>query len=162
VPGDGRFEWAGFLDPDEMPCVIDPAHGLFATANEMNLPADWDHDEKPDRVRVGRPGARDPYRRSARDGAPHGVADSCALQTDAGSVPARRLARVLETIAEPGEARPRCALRGWDGDLRRQRSGGAGRSLVDEASEAGRFRALVADAAVARPLPPGDTDTLLA
>ncbi|HWA62491.1 MAG TPA: penicillin acylase family protein, partial [Caulobacteraceae bacterium] len=41
VPGDGRYEWAGFLKPGQLPSVHDPASGWFASANEMNLPAGY-------------------------------------------------------------------------------------------------------------------------
>ncbi|WJR77730.1 penicillin acylase family protein [Bradyrhizobium sp. NP1] len=38
VPGDGRYEWNGFLTLDELPKVYRPREGFFATANQMNLP----------------------------------------------------------------------------------------------------------------------------
>ena len=38
VPGDGRYEWQGFLGLDELPRVYRPEQGWFATANQMNLP----------------------------------------------------------------------------------------------------------------------------
>ena len=38
VPGDGRYEWQGFLRLDELPSVFNPKTGYFATANQMNLP----------------------------------------------------------------------------------------------------------------------------
>src|ERR671916_2956771 len=38
VPGDGRYEWAGFRDMDELPVATNPRRGWLATANEMNLP----------------------------------------------------------------------------------------------------------------------------
>ncbi len=46
VPGDGRYEWDGFLRPDELPVVFNPERGWIATANEMNLPADYPMEEK--------------------------------------------------------------------------------------------------------------------
>ncbi|MBA4465192.1 penicillin acylase family protein, partial [Cylindrospermopsis raciborskii CS-506_A] len=46
VPGDGRYEWQGFLDPSLMPEKVDPPEGFVATANEMNLPAGWDHEAR--------------------------------------------------------------------------------------------------------------------
>ena len=39
VPGDGRFEWDGFLKPGDLPSVVDPIEGFFASANQDNLPA---------------------------------------------------------------------------------------------------------------------------
>lgn len=41
VPGDGRYEWQGFLSLDELPKVYQPKQGWFATANQMNLPDDY-------------------------------------------------------------------------------------------------------------------------
>ena len=38
VPGDGRYEWDGFLDPDLLPAERDPKRGWIATANAENLP----------------------------------------------------------------------------------------------------------------------------
>jgi len=38
VPGDGRFEWRGFVENDQLPRVYRPSQGFFATANQMNLP----------------------------------------------------------------------------------------------------------------------------
>ena len=38
IPGDGRFEWDGFLDPSALPSEADPARGWFASANQNNLP----------------------------------------------------------------------------------------------------------------------------
>ena len=47
VPGDGRYEWAGFVEDGGLPVSRNPREGFFATANEMNLPADWPHGEHP-------------------------------------------------------------------------------------------------------------------
>jgi len=38
VPGDGRFEWDGFLPPDKLPFEANPSQGWFASANQDNLP----------------------------------------------------------------------------------------------------------------------------
>ena len=38
VPGDGRFEWDGFLTPADLPSEVDPPRGWFASANQDNLP----------------------------------------------------------------------------------------------------------------------------
>lgn len=46
VPGDGRYEWDGFYDGDQLPALEDPPQGWFATANQMNLPADYPNDER--------------------------------------------------------------------------------------------------------------------
>jgi penicillin amidase len=41
VPGDGRYEWQGFLGLDELPRAYRPEQGWFATANQMSLPKDY-------------------------------------------------------------------------------------------------------------------------
>ncbi|WP_333610909.1 penicillin acylase family protein [Brevundimonas bullata] len=46
VPGDGRYEWQGFLTASELPHSFNPSEGWVATANQMNLPADYPVDER--------------------------------------------------------------------------------------------------------------------
>ncbi len=38
VPGDGRFEWEGYLPIKNLPHVFNPPEGFFATANQNNVP----------------------------------------------------------------------------------------------------------------------------
>ena len=38
VPGDGRFEWDGFVAGEQLPRAFDPASGFIATANHNILP----------------------------------------------------------------------------------------------------------------------------
>jgi penicillin G amidase len=38
VPGDGRYEWEGFVPPLDLPHRTDPLKGWVATANQDNLP----------------------------------------------------------------------------------------------------------------------------
>ena len=53
VPGDGRYEWDGFLDADRLPVERDPERGWIATANAENLPRGYPYRSPQDRVRVG-------------------------------------------------------------------------------------------------------------
>ena len=41
VPGDGRYEWSGTMPIKELPHVVNPEAGFFATANEENVPEDY-------------------------------------------------------------------------------------------------------------------------
>ena len=41
VPGDGRYEWSGFLPIKERPHLFNPAKGFFATANNDVTPMDY-------------------------------------------------------------------------------------------------------------------------
>ena len=43
VPGDGRFEWDGFLKPSDLPSEFDPPRGWIASANQDNLPPGYPH-----------------------------------------------------------------------------------------------------------------------
>jgi penicillin amidase len=113
VPGDGRHEWAGFLDMDRLPRRIDPPEGFVATANEMNLPdgfADPVGHEWVDRSRATR------LQEVLGADTAHTVAASCALQTDIQSVPARRVAALLSRIAGPPSAAASLLLE-WDHEL---------------------------------------------
>jgi len=41
VPGDGRYEWSGFLPIGSLPGKADPENGFLATANENNVPSGY-------------------------------------------------------------------------------------------------------------------------
>jgi penicillin amidase len=43
VPGDGRFEWDGFLPIKERPHMLNPHKGFFATANQHVTPETYPH-----------------------------------------------------------------------------------------------------------------------
>jgi penicillin amidase len=116
VPGDGRYEWAGFHDLDALPSARDPESGLLVTANEMNLPPghpnpvtyDWYAAFRHDRIAE---------RLASRTG--WTVQDCVRLQTDHLSEPARRILPLLDGVAD---ADPRVTvaldlLRGWDAVL---------------------------------------------
>jgi len=119
VRGDGRFEWAGFLAADQLPREINPSKGFFATANEMNLPKGWPHEER----RIGYEWAE--ASRAARihevlsDDEAHTVSAACSLQTDVRSLPAKRLCRLIDGLAASSESAKTglALLRDWDHDL---------------------------------------------
>lgn len=46
VPGDGRYDWQGFLSLDDLPKAYQPKQGFLATANQMNLPSDYPISER--------------------------------------------------------------------------------------------------------------------
>lgn len=119
VPGDGRYEWAGYVEDGGLPVSRNPAKGFFATANEMNVPADYPMDRRklgfewadPTRaVRIHEVLAANP--RST-------LADSMALQTDSVSPQARRGVALVKglTSPDPDLARALNLLAGWDAHL---------------------------------------------
>ena len=118
VPGDGRYEWGAFLTPDELPSLYNPERGWVASANEMNLPADFPAET----VNIGYEWA-DPARieRIAEALSANGamsVAASATLQTDVVSNTARRAVALLAglTSPDPEVEQARRLLTAWDGD----------------------------------------------
>lgn len=115
VPGDGRYEWSGYRDMDELPVEFNPERGWVATANEMNLPPGYD-------VPLGWEWAG-PYRRQRIDEVLDAndamtVEGAVRLQTDYVSIPARRLHALLgraKPVPEAGQALE--LLGGWNAEL---------------------------------------------
>ncbi|WP_018261471.1 penicillin acylase family protein [Methylobacterium sp. WSM2598] len=163
VPGDGRYEWDGFVAPEDLPRRIDPPEGFVASANEMNLPEGYPH-------RLGHEW-HEPWRarriRAVLAGQPrHGLADSAALQGDDHSHPALALAG-LAREALGGEAgpllrEPLALLAGFDGRLREESAAAALLEIwwVHHLRPA-LLAALAPDRATAELLAPGDTEALL-
>jgi penicillin amidase len=116
VPGDGRYEWAGFWSGEKLPVTFNPANGYVSTSNEMNMPADYPYRER----KLGFEWA---------DGSRHArieevlksltkvsIEDSMKLQNDVTSIPARRLVALLAPLnsTEPKTKAALNFLRGWD------------------------------------------------
>jgi penicillin G amidase len=120
VPGDGRYEWNGFIDANHLPWVRDPASGYFATANEMNWPRDWPHLKNKIPAFEWHEGSRARRINQVLSvQAKHSVADSQSLQTDVLSTPATRLKSLVAKLGG-GDADARRAvalLRPWDGKV---------------------------------------------
>ncbi len=120
VPGDGRYEWQGFLVKDMLPSSFNPEEGFFATANEFNLPAGYPADRKvayewtdPSRAtRIKEVLAADPK---------VSLLDSMQLQTDSVSPQAQRLLKLVRDV--PGGTmginvdHALKLLTAWDGNL---------------------------------------------
>lgn len=97
VPGNGQYEWKGFLPIKERPHVFNPSKGFFSTANQHVTPADYQHpstlaytwadDYRGDRV-------NEMLKKEEKST----IASSMALQTDYTSLPARALVPMLLPI----------------------------------------------------------------
>ena len=104
VPGDGRYEWAGFQGKDVLPSRLNPAEGYFGTANEMNLPAGYPNErnkiafEWTDRSRIDRINELLGAKTNMT------LADSMAIQTDAVSTQSRRAVALLASLSSPDGA----------------------------------------------------------
>jgi penicillin amidase len=160
VPGDGSHEWQGFIDPARLPFVRNPEKGFFATANEMNLPKDWDHEALPIGFEWTEPSRASRIHEVLEAGGPVSVADCAALQTDSTSIPARRLCALVAglTAPLPEVAAAQALFAGWNHDLGVDSAPAALFELwYTRHLRAALFAALVPEAA--RPLlPPGDVE----
>jgi penicillin amidase len=115
VPGDGRFEWNGYLPILELPNATNPAKGFFATANNALIPPGYAY-----RDAVAWTWS-DGYRRDRIDevlgsGRRFTLADMMTLQHDELSIPARTLVPLLRAVQSdhaPTEA-ARAKLLAWD------------------------------------------------
>ncbi|MEP6801214.1 MAG: penicillin acylase family protein [Acidobacteriota bacterium] len=116
VPGDGRYEWAGFWRGDQLPFAFNPESGFIATANQMNLPPGYPREERRLGFEWGNPSR---YERLVEVlSALHrvSIADSLRLQNDLFSIPARRLVALLAPLSAPDTTTAAALemLKGWD------------------------------------------------
>lgn len=96
VPGDGRYEWDGYLPILEKPNSYNPAKGYIATANQNVTPDDYKHWDA-----IGFSWS-DPYRGNRvnevlSSGKKLTMEDMKNLQTDYLSIPARTLIPILKS-----------------------------------------------------------------
>ena len=163
VPGDGRYEWAGFAPFSALPSSVDPQAGFFATANEMNLPDGYDIASHKLGFEWAEHSRADRIHQVLRTQGRHTLAQSMALQTDALSIPARRLGALLEGVVGEGDAAVGLGLlRGWDFRLTRE----SGAAAVQEVWWSKHLKPAVLDLLAPDPqvrklLVPGDAETLL-
>jgi len=115
VPGDGRFEWDGFYPADQLPREHNPAKGWFATANQMNMPADYPNAERTVGYDWYAPARYLRVEEVLEQNGQMTVQDSAALQVDYVSLPARRLVEFLRSIPQ-ADSESLELLRSWDGD----------------------------------------------
>ena len=115
VPGDGRYEWDGYLPIKALPHVENPASGFFNTSNNYLFPVDYPY---PDAQHYT---GADPYRASRvaellASGRRFSVADMAELQNDELSLPARALVPLLRdlTLSDAAVAHARDLLLGWN------------------------------------------------
>lgn len=115
VPGDGRYEWDGFLPITAKPHLVNPAEGYFATANNDLIPRDYAYTDA-----IGFEWS-DPYRWARvsevlGSGRRMSVMDMMRLQTDELAIPARQLVPLLDdlTAADARVEQARWRLLAWD------------------------------------------------
>jgi len=103
VPGDGRYEWDGYLAIKQLPHVIDPQKGFWNTSNNYLIPPGWPHKEALHYMWA------DPFRaasvaESLGSGRMFAVSDMIDLQNDDLSIPARALVPLLRDLPIAGPA----------------------------------------------------------
>ncbi len=96
VPGDGGFEWQGFLASSELPQRFNPPGGVIVTANHNILPPGY---TKPLNYEWAPPYRADRIRGVLEAGAAFTVRDFQRLQHDEYSIPAARLVPALVAAA---------------------------------------------------------------
>jgi penicillin amidase len=115
VPGDGRYEWAGFLPIKELPTIYNPEKGFWATANENLVTADY-----PNRNAVGWSWADSSRANRVNEvlaqPKTHTPEEMMELQFDYYSKPASQLVPLLKNIkgAEPEQQRFIELLLSWN------------------------------------------------
>jgi penicillin G amidase len=103
VPGDGRYEWDGFLPIKALPHVLNPEKGFYNTSNEYQIPRGWPYKDALHYVWAS------PYRAESvaeflSSGRRFSVADMVELQNNDLSIPARSLVPLLRDIEMPNSA----------------------------------------------------------
>jgi penicillin amidase len=127
VPGDGRYEWAGFRDMDELPSEFRPARGYVVTANANNIPPDhpaaskgigYEWTDASRAVRLTE--LLESKRRLSLE-------DSQRMQTDTTSVQARRVVRLVKDLHATAAREEQALelLRGWDANVARDSAAAA-------------------------------------
>ncbi|UHG90499.1 penicillin acylase family protein [Spirosoma oryzicola] len=115
VPGDGRYEWSGYLPIQQLPNKLNPSEGYVATANNNLTPANFPH-----RDAVGwtwsSPNRAHRIEEVLNDGKRKSMVDFMALQADYLSIPARTLVPLLKNLASPDNRTEQALgyLRKWD------------------------------------------------
>lgn len=123
VPGDGRYEWAGYRNGDELPWEFNPQRGYVVTANENNVPPQHPLYQKgigyewADSARAQR--LHSLFEQAAKSGKKLSVEDSQAWQTDIVAVPAQRLLKLLAPLqsSDATIAEALKLLKAWDGRM---------------------------------------------
>lgn len=115
VPGDGRYEWDGYLPILALPNATNPEHGFWNTSNENLVPDNYAF-----RNAVGWTWT-DPYRSNRvrevlASGQKFNLQDMAQLQNDSLSIPARTLVPLLNGLEHDNRAveSARQQLMGWD------------------------------------------------
>ena len=120
VPGDGRYEWAGFLPIKELPHILDPEKGYYNTSNDYQMPTGSIATSWPNPQALHYLWA-DPFRAQSvaevlGSGRRFTVADMIELHNNDLSIPARSMVPLLRdvTITNPASQKAADRLLHWN------------------------------------------------
>jgi penicillin amidase len=118
VPGDGRYEWKGFLPFSELPQALNPASGIINTSNNNIMPKGYRHQLNYEWATAYRANRVKAVLSKRRDWTPAGFEE---LQHDEYSIPASELVPVLVGAAARRSARSAAVdlLGRWDFVMRK-------------------------------------------
>ncbi|WP_114750116.1 penicillin acylase family protein [Pleomorphovibrio marinus] len=117
VPGDGSFDWEGYLPMLERPNVSNPSKGYYNTSNENQVDTDYSHPETigytwSDSFRGDR------VKEILGSGEKFTIKEMAALQNDYLSIPARILVQEIESLTFKDEQAENARKRLLDWDYR--------------------------------------------
>ncbi len=118
VPGDGRYEWDGFMARDMLPSTYNPAQGFVATANEYNLPEGYPAEQRKIAFEWTDPSRVNRIKEVLTGDPKVSLANSMALQGDSVSEFSRRARALLANFssADPEITKAVALLKAWDGN----------------------------------------------
>ena len=127
VPGDGRYEWKGFLALNELPVRANPRAGWLASANAMNLPRFYPYAQRKVGFEWSNPSRINRINEVLAAKPQFSVADAMALQTDPTDVTLKLMRGPLQTLtsADPAVVLARDILLTWDGRTTTDSAGAA-------------------------------------
>lgn len=119
VPGNGKYEWSGFVPVTDLPHLSNPRSGFIATANHKTIPDgyvykvgyEWAPPYRFNRIERFLDSARESGKKLDAD-------DMRQLQNDVFSEPARQLLGLLETATWPKPGPMAEMLLDWDRRVR--------------------------------------------
>ena len=115
VPGDGRYEWDGFANLEELPSVVNPECGWFSSSNENNLPTDYDNDALTTTTDWYSSARHERLAAWLNSDAPIDIDSSLRMQANADNVHGRRLLDQLKGLRPQRHQAVWEELQGWDG-----------------------------------------------
>ncbi len=115
VPGDGRYEWSGYLPIISKPSDLNPSNGIINTSNENVTPDAYEHWDAVS-YQWSDPYRGDRVKEVLTNGRSQSMADMVALQTDYLSIPARQIVPLFRHITFDNDVveHARHILLDWD------------------------------------------------